>query len=176
MLIHALPFIASFFYTFAYRQKAGKACALLSIFGSLTYVIYNYVIDAHVAFLIGPLGIFYILSTLYFTEHSIKIGVAYLLSVLIVSVLSFLNLWDALPFFATLFSTISLNFQKSEFKRKSLGIVSCSFWLVYAVFVDACGMVFTTSIFIISTAQSLKFVLLEHLKNKRALHGKEVRV
>lgn len=156
MLVHFLPPVASIFFILAYRVEEGRKCSLYSLAGSLVYIIYNFLIEATMALIIGPVGVLYIISTAYWTERkSMTLAVMYILCVLIISVIGYQNYWDLFAPLAVLFSTISLLFQGSVKHRKCFGIASCSSWLIYAVFVDAYGMMITMPVFILSTIQTL---------------------
>ena len=156
MLAHFLPPLASIFFILAYRMQEGRQCSLYCLAGSLIYIVYNFLIGATMAFIIGPVGVVYILSTAFWAESkSIALAFIYISCILIITILGYQNYWDLFAPLAVFFSTLSLLFQSSQIYRKCFGIASCSSWLIYAVFVDAYGMMITMPIFIFSTAQTL---------------------
>ncbi len=156
MALHLLPFISSFFFILAYRQSDGKQCSLLCAVASVIYLFYNYNIGATMAFMIGPIGIIYILSTAYcYKSNALKIGGIYMVAVLATFFIGYNNFWDIFALLATTFSTSSLFFQNNEIKRKLFAIVSSSCWVFYAGFVDAYGMFITTTFFAMSTLHSI---------------------
>lgn len=156
MTVHLLPFISSFFFMWAYRKTDGKSCSLLCAVASVIYLFYNYNIGATMAFMIGPLGIIYILSTAYCgKDKTLKIGAFYMLAVLTTFFIGYGHFWDIFALLATTFSTSSLFFQNNEIKRKLFAVLSSSCWVFYACFVDAYGMIITTALFAASTLHSV---------------------
>ncbi len=150
-------FLASFVYTVAYRSNCGRYCSILSIIGFLLYTAYNYGMSAMMALYIAPLGIIFILSTIFVKSQKILklTALIYIIGSWAVLSIQYSNWFDIFPIIATTLSTLSLLMQNCSVKRKALGGLSSFTWVIYGLQLNAIGMIATCTVFGLSTFQSM---------------------
>lgn len=157
ILLQALPFLASIFYTLGYRRDCGRVCAIFAIGGASVYALYYFGMQAWMGLILFPLSFLFLVCIAFTRRHrAIRfLALSHICGCIIVFAFT-VNSWiDIFPMLGSSLGTASLLFQNSEVKRKLTGIGSCTMFFLYAVSIGGTGMMITTGFCILSTSQSL---------------------